>query len=118
MATIVVSKEVIDIITIVLSKEDCYLSLPDFYEVLADKVSKHNGGSRPTIDCRKIRITKSVYDELKRCLKETYTREDDREMFSDKYISDGKQESCYDCKYVEQCYLTEKRMKKYPNGAC
>ena len=60
MATIVVSKEVIDIITIVLSKEDCY------------KVSKHNGGSRPTIDCRKIRITKSVYDELKRCLKETY----------------------------------------------
>lgn len=72
MATIVVSKEVIDMITIVLSKEDCYLSLPDFYEMLAYKVSKHNGGSRPTIDCRKIRITKSVYDELKRCLKETY----------------------------------------------
>ena len=62
MATIVVSKEVIDMITIVLSKEDCYLSLPDFYEMLAYKVSKHNGGSRPTIDCRKI----------KRCLKETY----------------------------------------------
>lgn len=59
--------------TIVLSKEDCYLSLPDFYEVLADKVSKCNGGSRPTtIDCRKIRITKSVYDEIKRCLKEIY----------------------------------------------
>ena len=59
-------------ISVVLSKEDCYLSLPDFYEMLADKVSKCTGGSRPTIDCRKIRITRSVYDEIKRCLKETY----------------------------------------------
>ena len=58
--------------TIVLSKEDCYLSLPDFYEMLADKVSKCMGGLRPTIDCRKIRITRSVYDEIKRCLKEMY----------------------------------------------
>lgn len=59
--------------TIVLSKEACYLSLPDFYEMLADKVHECNGGSRPTIDCTKIRITKSVYDEIKRCLKETYS---------------------------------------------
>lgn len=59
-------------ITIVVSKEDCYLSLPDFYEMLAGKVQSCTGGSRPTIDCRKIRITKSVYDELKQCLKETY----------------------------------------------
>lgn len=59
-------------ISVVLSKEDCYLSLPDFYEMFADKVSKCTGGSRPTIDCTKIRITQSVYDEIKRCLKETY----------------------------------------------
>ena len=43
--------------TIVLSKEECYKSLPDFYEVLADKVSKCNGGSRPTIDRRNISVT-------------------------------------------------------------
>ena len=59
--------------TIALSKEDCYVSLPDFYEMLADKMHECNGGSRPTIDCTKIRITKSVYDEIKRCLKETYS---------------------------------------------
>lgn len=43
--------------TIVLLKEECYKSLPDFYEVLADKVSKCNGGSRPTIDRRNISVT-------------------------------------------------------------
>lgn len=50
--------------------------------------------------------------------KRAYVRNDDREMFSDQYILDEKHDSCYDCKYFEQCYLTEKRMKKYPNGAC
>lgn len=59
-------------ISVVLSKGDCYLSLPDFYDMLADKVQSCTIYSRPTIDCRKIRITKSVYDEIKRCLKEIY----------------------------------------------
>lgn len=54
--------------TIVLSKEECYKSLPDFYEVLADKVSKCNGGSRPTIDRRDISLTPPVYTEIIRCL--------------------------------------------------
>lgn len=51
-------------ISVVLSKEDCYLSLPDFYEMLADKVSKCTGGSRPTIDHRKIRVTLPAYTEI------------------------------------------------------
>lgn len=55
-------------ISVVLSKEDCYLSLPDFYEMLADKVSKCMGGSRPPIDCRKISVTLPVYTEIIRCL--------------------------------------------------
>ncbi len=55
-------------ISVVLSKEDCYLSLPDFYEMLADKVSKCTGGSRPPIDRRNISVTLPVYTEIIRCL--------------------------------------------------
>lgn len=52
-------------ISVVLSKEDCYLSLPDFYEMLAHKVSKCTGSSRPSIDCTNIKITPAVFEEIK-----------------------------------------------------
>lgn len=55
-------------ISVVLSKDDCYKSLPDFYEMLADKVHECTGGSRPPIDRRNISVTLPVYTEIIRCL--------------------------------------------------
>lgn len=55
--------------TIVLSKEDCYRSLPDFYFLIEERFSNVGCDIRPIfgeIDYRKISITKSVFDEIVR----------------------------------------------------
>ncbi len=45
-----------------LTKEECYCRIPDLYDIIAKKLGHDPNTVR--CDCRKIRVTKSVMDQI------------------------------------------------------